>query len=105
VSHKGSTPRLLILAALAASLSGGLAGCGRRGALELPPEAQARAVEAAQQDDAATAKRKPARGAKATPDARPKLSEEGQRSAPAFVPGTPGHRPPAEYPFLLDPLL
>ncbi len=80
---------LLIVASAALLL---LSGCGRRGPLELPPEAQERG-KALQERDAAQPKRKPRLGeAEETPEKLP-------------VPGTSGHRPPQQYPFFLDPLL
>ncbi|WP_424360407.1 LPS translocon maturation chaperone LptM [Methylocystis parvus] len=87
--------RLLILLALAAA---SLSACGRRGPLELPPEIQARG-EALKAEQAA-AQAKAARNA-------PKLAP-GQAAPEAPeppIPGTIGNRPPAQYPFPLDPLL
>lgn len=85
-------PALLFLAV--ASLS----ACGRRGPLELPPEVQARgeALKAAQAAEQAKAGKA---GAKAAPGQAPAAPP-----APP-VPGTIGHRPPDQYPFILDPLL
>ncbi|HXY57969.1 MAG TPA: lipoprotein [Methylocystis sp.] len=83
--------RAFVLAAFAAL---GLAGCGRKGPLELPADVQAErnARQAAEQANA--------------PKNGQKLSEEG---GPAKPPppqlGDPGRRPPALYPFPLDPLL
>lgn len=90
--------RLLLLVAGAVAASG-LAGCGRRGPLELPPEVQARgaALKAEQEAARTTAARsgpRPEAGA-AEPAALP----------PPRIPGTIGNRPPEQYPFPLDPLL
>jgi predicted small lipoprotein YifL len=81
------TRLLLLFAALAAS---GLASCGRRGPLELPPEVQARG-EALKAEQAKNAP-KPAPG-------------QAQPAPPPPIPGTVGNRPPDQYPFPLDPLL
>lgn len=84
---------LLLFAGAVAAL--GLSACGRRGPLELPPEVQARGAALQAEQDAARAKNasKPAPGA-----AEPV-------SAPVPIPGTVGNRPPAQYPFPLDPML
>lgn len=84
---------LLALSALAL-LSLALAGCGRRGPLELPPETQARG-EALKAQEAARPRSGP----------RPAPGAEDGRGPPPAIPGTIGHRPPDQYPFLLDPLL
>jgi len=78
--------------AAAASLS----ACGRRGPLELPPEVQARgaALKAAQ------AQSQPVRGAP-----KPAPGQAAPEPPPPPIPGTMGNRPPAQYPFPLDPLL
>lgn len=78
---------LILLLALA-----GLSGCGRRGALDLPPEVAARPKEAVVQTTTVT----PA-GSK-TPVAEDVKAVE-------YIPGTAGFRPPERYPFILDPLL
>jgi len=82
--------RALILAAFAALA---LAGCGRKGPLELPVDVQAEraARQAAQEEAAAKTGRK--------------LSDEGAPPKPQPQPGDIGHRPPADYPFVLDPVL
>jgi predicted small lipoprotein YifL len=87
--------RLLILLALAAA---SLSACGRGGPLELPPEIQARG-EALKAEQAA-AQAKAARGA-------PKLvpGQAAPEAPEPPIPGTIGNRPPAQYPFPLDPLL
>lgn len=84
---------LIIAAALAASA---LAGCGRRGPLELPPEAQAQGAALKAQQDAELAKtaKKLPPGAPVPPPPPPPIPS-----------GVTGNRPPAEYPFPLDPLL
>jgi predicted small lipoprotein YifL len=86
---------LILLAALSAAA---LAGCGRRGPLELPPETQARGQMLKAQDEAARAGAR--RGEK--PPA-PGAAEENRPPPP--IPGTIGNRPPEQYPFPLDPLL
>lgn len=88
------TPRLLLLCALFC-LAAGLAGCGRRGPLELPPETQQRGAELREQQKAE---------ARAT-RARPAPGEDEQDGPPPPIPGTTGNRPPDKYPFVLDPLL
>ena len=76
-----------------------LAGCGRKGPLELPPDVQAARDARAQQLEADAAAKARAGGR------RPKLSEEGATPKTEPVEGERGHRPPSDYPFLLDPLL
>ena len=94
--------RLIFFLALAPLLAGALAGCGRKGPLELPPDVQAaRDARRAEQDAAAAEKAKTANGGK-----NQKLSDEN--AAPAKkekVEGDIGRRPPQVYPFFLDPLL
>jgi predicted small lipoprotein YifL len=77
-----------------------VAGCGRKGPLELPADVQAeRQAQAAQQEAEAEAQ------ARAS-GRRPKMSEEGAKKAPTPPPlGEVGNRPPAVYPFPLDFLL
>lgn len=83
----------LLLALAAASLS----ACGRRGPLELPPDVQARGEALKAEQAAASAKS--GRGPKPAPgQAAPEAPEPP-------IPGTIGNRPPAQYPFPLDPLL
>ena len=87
--------RLLLLLALCA---GALAGCGRKGPLELPEDVQAERLERAKQQQEADAAKASASGQKPTfsqETETPKISNEGDR----------GHRPPDKYPFPLDPLL
>ena len=93
--------RLILALAIAPLLAGALAGCGRKGTLELPPDVQAaRQEKIAQQqaDDAAAAKA-------ASGGNGPKLSEQGVKPKARPVEGDVGHRPPADYPFFLDPIL
>jgi predicted small lipoprotein YifL len=94
--------RLIFALAIAPLLAGALAGCGRKGPLELPPDVQAvHDARAAQQEAADAAKAKAQHG-----DQKPKLSEEGaSKPKPKAVEGDVGRRPPADYPFFLDPLL
>lgn len=88
--------RLLVLLALAAA---SLSACGRRGPLELPPEVQARGDALKAEQTAAQAK---------AARIGPKLPA-GQAAPPPPpeppIPGTIGNRPPAQYPFPLDPIL
>jgi predicted small lipoprotein YifL len=70
----------------------GLSGCGRRGALDLPPEVAARPKEVVVQKTTVTPE-----GSK-TPVAEDVKAVE-------YTPGTAGFRPPERYPFILDPLL
>jgi len=89
--------RLLLALALCA---GSLAGCGRKGPLELPPDVAAARAERAQQQQAAAPAKAPAGGQQAG------FSQEGEKpAAPKWVEGDRGHRPPENYPFPLDPLL
>ncbi len=91
--------RLILAFAIAPLLAGALAGCGRKGPLELPPDVKAaRDAKRAQQEAAETAKAGKA-------GQQPKLSEEGAKSAPTKVEGDVGKRPPEHYPFILDPIL
>jgi len=86
---------LILLALAAASLS----ACGRRGPLELPPDVQARGAALKAQQAAAQAKTGPNAPKPAPGQAQPEEPPEPP------IPGTIGNRPPAQYPFLLDPLL
>lgn len=90
-------PRFNLLTVVALGLAAlALAACGRRGPLELPPEVQAQgaALKAQQEAELARTPRKPAPGAEPLP-----------APPPPPIPGTTGNRPPAQYPFPLDPLL
>jgi predicted small lipoprotein YifL len=88
-----SLPAQPRMAALILALSlAGLSGCGRRGALDYPPEVAARPKAVVVQKTTV----RPA-GSK-TPVAEEVKAEE-------YIPGTIGHRPPDQYPFPLDPLL
>lgn len=86
------TRLLLLLAAFAAT---GLSACGRRGPLELPPEIQAQGEALKAQQAAALAKNAP----------KPAPGQAAPELPPPPIPGTIGNRPPAQYPFPLDPLL
>jgi len=93
--------RLILALAIAPLLAGALAGCGRRGPLELPPDVQAaRQEKLAQQQADEAAKAKAASG-----DQKPKLSDQGAKPKTMPVEGDAGYRPPADYPFFLDPIL
>ena len=97
MTHQTPLPLLLSRVSILALalVAMGLSGCGRRGPLELPPETQARGAALKSQQEAARA-----RGAqRAAPGA------EEASGPPPPIPGTIGNRPPAQYPFLLDPLL
>jgi predicted small lipoprotein YifL len=93
--------RLILALAIAPLLAGALAGCGRKGPLELPPDVQAaRQEKLAQQQADEAARTKAASGGQG-----PKLSEQGVKPKAMPVEGDVGHRPPADYPFFLDPIL
>ena len=93
--------RLILALAIASLLAGALAGCGRKGPLELPPDVEAaRKEKIAQQQADAAAKAKAASGGQG-----PKLSEQGVKPKVMPVEGNVGHRPPVDYPFFLDPIL
>ena len=93
--------RLILALAIAPLLTGALAGCGRKGPLELPPDVQAaRQEKIAQQQADEAAKATAASGGQA-----PKLSQQGIKPKARPVEGDVGHRPPADYPFFLDPIL
>ena len=89
--------RLILTLAIAPLLAGALAGCGRKGPLELPPD-----VEAARKEKIAE---KQAAEAAKNPDQKNKLSQQGVKSKPEWVEGDVKHRPPEKYPFFLDPIL
>ena len=88
--------RLILALAIAPLLAGALAACGRKGPLELPPDVQAARQEKIAEQQADQAAKNPDKG---------KLSQQGVKSKPEWVEGDPGHRPPADYPFFLDPIL
>ncbi len=93
--------RLILALAIAPLLAGALAGCGRKGPLELPPDVQAARKEKIEQQQAdEAAKAKAASGGQG-----PSLSEQGVKPKAQPVEGDVGHRPPADYPFFLDPIL
>lgn len=88
----------LLLACLALLFASGLAGCGRKGPLELPPETQAygEALKKQKQEAQGSGKADP------TPPFQPNSDQPSRKSD---IPGTSGSRPPQEYPFPLDPIL
>ncbi|HEY8163571.1 MAG: LPS translocon maturation chaperone LptM [Methylocystis sp.] len=86
------TRSFILLAAIAAA---SLSACGRRGPLELPPEVQARGEALKAEQAAALAKNAP----------KPAPGQPTPEPPPPPIPGTIGNRPPAQYPFPLDPLL
>ena len=93
--------RLILALAIAPLLVGALAGCGRKGPLELPPDVEAaRKEKLAQQQADEAAKAKALNG-----DQKQKLSEQAAKPKAMPVEGDAGHRPPADYPFILDPIL
>ena len=88
--------RLILALAIAPLLAGALAGCGRKGPLELPPDVQAARQEKIAEQQADQAAKNPDKG---------KLSQQGVKPKARPVEGDVGHRPPADYPFFLDPIL
>ncbi|HMK88374.1 MAG TPA: lipoprotein [Methylocystis sp.] len=70
-----------------------LSGCGRKGPLELPADVQAERNARRAEEQAAAAR------------AGRKLPEDEPSGKPKPQPGDIGRRPPADYPFFLDPLL
>ena len=92
--------RLILALAIAPLLAGALAGCGRKGPLELPPDVQAARKEKIAEQQAADAAE-----AKAASGGKQKLSEQGVKPKTRPVEGDVGYRPPADYPFFLDPIL
>ena len=62
--------RLIIALAIAPLLAGALAGCGRKGPLELPPDVQAARQEKIAEQQAAEAAKNPEREAEAEPTGR-----------------------------------
>jgi predicted small lipoprotein YifL len=88
-------PRLPAFALVALAVLA-LSGCGRRGPLELPPEYQAQGAALKAQQDAELAKTAPRKATPGAPVPAP---------PPPIPPGVTGNRPPAQYPFPLDPLL
>ncbi len=95
------TPRQkILLALLFGALASALSACGRKGPLELPTEyrvqeSDAKERRAAQQRDQS------AKGLQPAFDP----NSPGEPSKSSDVPGTSGNRPPAQYPFPLDPIL
>ena len=93
--------RLILALAIAPLLAGALAGCGRKGPLELPPDVQAaRKEKIAEQQAEEAAKAQAENGGRG-----PKLSQQGLKPKAGPVEGDVGNRPPANYPFFLDPIL
>ncbi len=88
----------LLLACLALLFASGLAGCGRKGPLELPPETQA-------YGEALKKQRQEAQASGKTDATQPFQPNSEQPSRKSDIPGTSGNRPPQEYPFPLDPIL
>jgi len=88
----------LLLACLALLLASGLAGCGRKGPLELPPETQA-------YGDALKKQRQEALDSGKPDPAPPFQPNSDQPSRKSDIPGTSGNRPVQTYPFPLDPIL
>lgn len=88
----------LLLASLVLLLASGLAGCGRKGPLELPPETQAYGEALNKQRQEAPASGKP-------DPAPPFQPNSDQASRKSDIPGTSGNRPIQTYPFPLDPIL
>jgi predicted small lipoprotein YifL len=89
----------ILLASLALLVASGLAGCGRRGPLELPPETQAygEALKKQRQEaEQESGKQEPA---------PPFMPNSDQPSRKSDIPGTSGNRPAQTYPFPLDPIL
>ncbi len=89
--------RLILALAIAPLLAGALAGCGRKGPLELPPDVQAARQEKIAEQQAAEAAK--------NPEEKQKLSQQGVKPKAQPVEGDVGHRPPVDYPFFLDPIL
>jgi predicted small lipoprotein YifL len=92
--------RLILALAIAPLLAGALSGCGRKGPLELPPDVQAARKEKLAQQQADEAAR-----VAAASGGKQKLSEQGAKPRAMPVEGDIGFRPPADYPFFLDPIL
>ena len=62
--------RLILALAIAPLLAGALAGCGRKGPLELPPDVEAARKEKIAEQQAAQASQNPERDEKAEPTGR-----------------------------------
>ncbi len=89
----------ILLATLTLLIASGLAGCGRRGPLELPPETQA-------YGEALKKQRQEAAQESGKPDPAPPFTPNSdQPSRKSDIPGTSGNRPTQTYPFPLDPIL
>jgi predicted small lipoprotein YifL len=95
------TPRQKIsLALLAGALASALSACGRKGPLELPAEYQVQESASKEQRDAKQ-RDQAAKGLQPAFDP----NSPGAPPKPSDIPGTSGNRPPAQYPFPLDPIL
>lgn len=88
VEPRGAVLLLSLTLALAA-----LSGCGRRGPLELPPDVAARPRQVVVEKTTVVP----------PPGSKQPVQEDVK--AQEYIPGTVDHRPPDQYPFLLDPLL
>ncbi len=89
----------ILLVSLVLILACGLAGCGRRGPLELPPETQA-------YGDALKKQRREEAIESGKPDPTPPFQPNSEQpSRKSDIPGTSGNRPTQTYPFPLDPIL
>ncbi len=90
----------ICLVLLAGALASALSACGRKGPLELPPEYQV--LERESKERRATQEREQAaKGLQPAFDP----NSPGEPTKPSGIPGTSGNRPPAQYPFPLDPIL
>jgi|LakMenEpi03Aug12_release.lakeMendotaPanAssembly.Ray.scaffolds.fasta_scaffold132592_2 predicted small lipoprotein YifL len=104
----------LLLACLALLFASGLAGCGRKGPLELPPETQAygealkkqklesQGANGGGQTSTATSTQTISPPNESNQKFDPNSEKQPKKSD---IPGTSGNRPPQEYPFPLDPIL
>ena len=104
----------LLLACLALLFASGLAGCGRKGPLELPPETQAYGEALKKQKlesqgangGGQTSSTTPAQTGSSQTEAAQKFDPNSEKQPKkSDIPGTSGNRPPQEYPFPLDPIL
>lgn len=95
------TPRQkILLALLAGALASALSACGRKGPLELPAEYQVQQSDAKERR-AAQQRDQSAKGLQPAFDP----NSPGEPPKSVNIPGTSGNRPPAQYPFPLDPIL
>ena len=104
----------LLLACLALLLASGLAGCGRKGPLELPPETQAYGEALKKQklesqganDGGQTSSATPGQTSSSHTEATQKFDPNNEKQPKkSDIPGTSGNRPIQSYPFPLDPIL